>query len=64
MRILALGIGKIGSVYIQGLIRSDVVSEIVAADLNLKNLERLHACNDCKRGVKNTKCPTRRKNWA
>ena len=42
MRILLLGsAGKIGSALLKDLIRSEVVSEIVATDLNIKPLKRI-----------------------
>jgi len=42
MRVLLLGsAGKIGSALLKDLIRSEAVSEIVAADLNIKRLKRV-----------------------
>ncbi len=41
MRILVIGIGKIGTALLKDLVRSDAVEEIVAADLNIKYLKRL-----------------------
>ena len=41
MRILVIGIGKIGTALLKDLVRSDTVEEIVAADLNIKYLKRL-----------------------